>query len=345
MSDEATSAFDAEELIRSVTGTSIPLDAELDFESRPGGVMSDLTIVRVKSEMPNDQPNAFLIKRRKEDQFFRDLDASMRLFYRESQFYESRGSSGWAYTPHCYQVFGEDSRYGPTLVLDLLKGRPGDVTVGADISEIDALLRIIASQHGSFWMDRIPAPRAFDWNETTFNLAGFTVYLESDKCIIPHDLAVSIANTMINEEPTTRMLFAERPSTFIHGDFELDNVVFTDKGPALVDWQMCMRAFPGQDLGLLLGSACTPQIAESSADLLDPYRRVLQEYGGPEWTVDTLLEDISVGVLYWLAALGMAAAFGLDDRSQKRMDRMVGGCVALMDAWDLPERWAKALAR
>jgi Phosphotransferase enzyme family len=341
MSDGAARTFDPEELIRNVRGISIPLDAELEFESRPGGILSDLTIVRVTSD---DPPRVFLIKRRKDDDFVRGMDANMRFFQRELHFYDSRGSSGWAYTPHCYQVFGEDSRFGPTLVLSLLEGRPGDVTVGADVDEIGALLRVIASQHGRFWMGQSQAPIALDWNEAAFHVGGFPVYVESDKCIIPHDLAISMANTMIDDEPRTRSLFAARPSTFVHGDFELDNVIFADDGPALVDWQQCLKSFPGQDVALLLGSACSPSIIESGADLLDLYRRVLQESGGPEWSVDTLLEDISVGLLYWLTALGMAAAFGLDDRSQRRLDRMVGGCVALMEAWDLSDRWEKVLA-
>ncbi len=341
MSDGATSTFNPEELIRNVAAASVSLDADLEFESRPGGILSDLTIVRVTSE---DPPKTFLIKRRKDDDFVRAMDANMRFFHRELQYYESRGPSGWDYTPHCYQVFGEDSRYGPTLVLSLLEGRPGDVTVGADVNEISALLRIIAAQHGKFWMGQREPPGTFDWNEAPFHVGGFPVYVESEKCIIPHDLAVSMAKTMIDDEPRTRGLFAARPATFVHGDFELDNVIFANNGPALVDWQQCLKSFPGQDVGLLLGSACSPQIIESGADLLDLYKRVLEESGGPEWTLDELLEDISVGVLYWLTALGMAAAFGLDDRSQKRLDRMVSGCVALMDAWDLSDRWVKALA-
>ena len=126
-----------------------------------------------------------------------------------------------------------------------------------------------------------------DWMAPSLRI-GIPFTLESWSNIREHfpqchsaDTAAVVGDVFIPDIEGWLLRFSRRPWTFIHQDYELDNMLFRADGPVIVDWQTAMMSFPGVDLGWLLMASHNEETLAREPELLDHYRAELAAAGGP----------------------------------------------------------------
>ena len=105
-------------------------------------------------------------------------------------------------------------------------------------------------------------------------------------------------------------LSAERPRTFVHGDYRPENLFFA--GPeggvpfAVIDWQVSARGQGVQDVAYFLSGGLAPQQRKANEmELLRTYHRILTENGVQGYDFDQCLYDYRA---LTLASLGYDVA-------------------------------------
>ena len=165
---------------------------------------------------------------------------------------------------------------------------------------------------------------------------------EREPGLIPDELRSIVERTFVNDTLTWLMRLNERPWTFIHGDYELDNMLFVDDEIVVLDWQLSGKSFPGQDLSFFLTACATDETVAAERELLDAYRAALAAAGGPSWTHDEVVEDMAFSMLYWVAgqtitAMGETASYGdKAERMQRRFRKFLTGAIDGAMRWDTP---------
>ena len=153
-----------------------------------------------------------------------------------------------------------------------------------------------------------------------------------------------MSEAYIADSPRWLAMMTERPWTFIHGDYQLDNMIFVGDDTVIVDWQGCMRSFPGMDLGWALASSASSETVAREGELLDHYRAVLAESGGPTWSADDLLDDLAWAMMYFAPCMTVPtmqdyATMGAQgERLVRRFEAFLERCVAASLRWEVPER-------
>jgi aminoglycoside phosphotransferase (APT) family kinase protein len=114
----------------------------------------------------------------------------------------------------------------------------------------------------------------------------------------------------------------KRPHTLIHGDLDLDNMLFdargADRSVVVLDWPTVSVGSPAWDVSLFLfGSLGVEDRRASEADLFDRYVALLSAHGVHDYSAEDLRLDcrlalllLLAGTVVWLSALerGMLTA-------------------------------------
>lgn len=282
------------------------------------------------------------------------MNAAMQAYRRESLFYASELRE-YVYDkiglPGCIVNLYEPDTDRALLVLGHIDGRRGDVFEGATVAELSELLIELAKLHGSNWMSPalIEIPWMFTWRADVWAMGtemlreAWPKLLADRPGMIPPGLAAAIERTLIADVPAAFEKMYARPRTLAHGDFGLDNIVWSqDRGPVVLDWQTVMRSFPGLDVAYLLATSATPDTIEAEAELLDVYRAALAEHGGPDWSRDELLTDACFGLLFYVAGLTIPVVHAElspgDARTRARHELTLARCVAAAERWACADR-------
>ncbi len=122
----------------------------------------------------------------------------------------------------------------------------------------------------------------------------------------------------------------QSPTTMIHADLHLDNVLFSplghEPGVTLIDWQSVARGRGAIDLALFLfGSLETTTRRAIEDDLLRRYHKLLIVGGVTGYDFPQLMEDCQL-VLLWLLGTQVVWLGSLD------MESLSGRELALVDA-------------
>ena len=330
--------------------TSVQVCGMDDFS----GAMGEVGIARVTYGAETDLPSEFVAKCPLDDDLAR-LYNSVRLSYqRESGFYQDMADEVAAVTgmriPKCYVNLFDPETHAATLVLERVHpADKGDILEGTTFERMQALVRDLARLHGAYWMDEALLEREWilDWHAPTFLMAvPFARQAWQDMRARhaehhPDDLAAMVDVFMADVEGWFERL-NQRPWTFLHQDYELDNVLFRADGPVVVDWQTPMRSFPGDDLGWLLLSGHNDETLAREPELLELYRRELAAAGGPDWSEEDLAEDLAWTAFYRVATVHVAWLHAWDagerGRPLRRFKAMIEGANAAAERWDAVER-------
>jgi len=167
--------------------------------------------------------------------------------------------------------------------------------------------------------------------------------------LIPDDLRSVCERTFVNDTLTWLIRYNERPWTFTHGDYELDNMLFVEDDIVVLDWQMSGKSFAGHDLSFFLTACATDETIAAERELLDAYRGALVAAGGPPWTHDEVVEDMAWSMLYWVAGdtiTVMADQSGYGDKAERMERRFRKFFTSAIDGavrWDAAGRMQKYL--
>lgn len=318
------------------------------------GVLGEVGVLSVEYGGPTDLPSQFLGKCPLDDDVARMYNSVMRYYRREAGFYRDLADEVPMRVARCWVNASEEDRH--ILLLEYFDdATPGDVLHGTTFENMLGLVGSMAQLHGRYWMDE--RVRALDWmflfTEPSL-LMGFDVVtatwpmaIAEAPDAVPADLAALIEGPYLVDIPRERWIeaYSARPWTLVHGDYELENVLFLPDGrAAIVDWQGVMVGFPAMDLGFTLAISGSPESVARERELLDHYRTTLAAAGGPDWSHDELMDDLAWSMLFFVA--GQTVPFVQDystmgpqgERLRRRMIAAWLGCVDAAVRWDTAGR-------
>ena len=318
------------------------------------GAMGEVGIMSVTYGAATDLPAEFVAKCPLDDDLAR-LYNEVRLSYqREAGFYEDMAESLAALTgmriPRCYVNLFDPETHAATLLLERVHpAEKGDNLKGTTFERMHSLVGDLARLHGAYWMDEAMVEHEWllDWHAPTFLIAlPFVIEAWNDMRNqhpehYPDDVAALVDVFMADIEGWLER-FNQRPWTFLHQDYELDNVLFRADGPVIVDWQTPMRSFPGDDLGWLFISGHNDETLPREPELLELYRRELAAAGGPDWNTEDLAEDLAWAAFYRVSSVYVAWLHAWDagerGRPLRRFKAMIDGSVAAAQRWNAADR-------
>ena len=313
------------------------------------GAMGEVGTVSVTYGAETDLPGEFVAKCPKDDDIAR-LYASVRLSYqREAGFYtdmaEAVAAASGMRIPSCFVNLFDPETHAATLLLERVHpADKGDNLEGTTFDRMHTLVGDLARLHGAYWMDESLAEHDWilDWMSPLLRLAKpFAIQAWSDLREQypehhPDDVAALVDVFMADIDGWLER-FSVRPWTFLHQDYELDNVLFRADGPVIVDWQTAMRSFPSDDLGWLFITSHNYETRAREPELLEHYRRELAASGGPDWSEEDLAEDLAWASFYRVSTVHVAwlhaVVAGERGRQLRRFEAMMKGSVDSVQRW------------
>ena len=329
--------------------------AAVDYQPLKGivGALGEVGVLTLEHRSPTDVPDKLLGKCPLDNDSARLYNSIMRYYRRETGFYRDLADDVPMRVPRSYVNLSQDDNH--ILLLEYFEDAiPGDVLAGTTFDKMERLIVDMARMHGAHWMDEKVSelPWMFHFTEESL-LMGFDVAvatwpmaLAQEPDLVPPELAELVEGSYLGGVPRERWIAAynERPWTLIHGDYELENVLFAGDDIVVIDWQGVMVGFPAMDLGFTLAISGTAETVERERELMDRYREVLAESGGPQWSHEELMDDLAWSMLFF--AVGQSIPFMEDyasmgeqgDRLHRRMVAAWKGCVQAAIRWDTAGR-------
>ncbi len=336
----ATSGFEA-------TASSIsarPLDGFL-------GAMGEVGIFDVTWAGSSDLPTSFIAKCPKDDDLAQLMNSVMQSYKREYGFYNELAGDVPMRVPTSYVNAYDAETDRAILMIEKIDGRPGDIQTGCSVEEMEHLLRLLARLHGAFWMSDKIADKdwMFDWASPLWQMGipmcheHWYSLNEAWPDMTPPDIFAALDKHYMSDIDAALARMHARPWTFVHNDYQLDNVIFADDGPVIIDWQTVMRSFPGIDVGWLLATGESPATLAEETALLDAYRDELARCGGPSWSHDELVDDMVIGMTYYITGNSIPVdqqrhTLPQGDRGRDRLEQFLFNCIAAADRWNLVDR-------
>ena len=218
------------------------------------------------------------------DETSRATGLALRIYEVEVGFYRELADRLQISTPRCYAADVEvDTGWFTLLLEDMAPAVQGDQLDGCDVEQARRALTELAGLHRSGWED--PELAALPWlNRTTPESAAFTAamiaglypgFLEryGDE-LTPRQQ--EICDALVARLPAY-MGDREGPRTVVHGDYRLDNLLFSDDRVTAVDWQTATWGPAMADTSYFLACALAdPGVRrDNERALVDHYHRQL----------------------------------------------------------------------
>jgi aminoglycoside phosphotransferase (APT) family kinase protein len=129
------------------------------------------------------------------------------------------------------------------------------------------------------------------------------------------------------------------PLVCIHGDFRLDNMMFSDGGMTMLDWQACRLGPPLLDHSIFLGSCMSTEGRRAHEEaLLRGYHERLVDAGVRDFTWDDCIQSYRISSLYpFLLTVSMSMFLAHTDRDREVWTLLLRGCADLVADYDADE--------
>jgi len=272
-------------------------------------------------------PPSVVAKLPSSDPLSRATGVALGIYVRETRFYRELAAGVGARTPRCHAALFDEATGDFVLLLeDLAPAVPGDQLAGCSAPEAERALSELARLHASHWTGPVPelAPPG---------LALRTAEIQPFYCGLLDGFAEKYSQRLAPEVLDVVRRFGdemdawgraseEGPSVLLHGDFRLDNLMFSADGVAVVDWQMIAAGPPMSDTSYFLGAGLLPaDRRRHEAELLRRYHaRLLEEApAARRWS----FEDCAAAYrLHSLGGLIMAVTASMMVGAGERSDEM-----------------------
>lgn len=270
---------------------------------------------------PDGIPDSFVIKLPAQDDEVRDR---VTLGYRsECAFYSSVVDRVSIPTPrvfHC-EITDDASNYA-LLLADQAPATQGDQIGGCGPEDAVLAARAIAGLHAPTWNDPV-------W----LTFSGLAMTLQGDDAIkglgdiakMSAGITVEKLGTKLPKSDadmltaalsvvTPWLLHAPDRFALMHGDYRLDNMLFTPDHSriSVVDWQTLGVGLPARDLAYFTGTSLEPDVrAQIENGLVDTYHAALVELGVTEYDRESCWYDYRYGMLQVLLIIALGCAFAV----------------------------------
>ena len=270
----------------------------------------------------------------------RQIAQSYRLPERETRFARDLVPRTRSRTPRTYFAGLEEDRF-LILMEDLGEYRVGNQAEGATLVQCELAIDELAKLHAPFWnhadeLDWVPGIARSYHAENMLALApaGIAGVEERFGDALAREIRDDKAR-FLAAIPAMQAWMAEAPTTLVHGDFRMENLLYGWK-PAhapvvVIDWQGPLRARGMADVALFLGQSAQTEVRRAhERALLARYVEGLRAGGVTGVTLEGAWEDYRRSVLYsWVYALVVA---GTLDASRPEARAWMGQMIARMTA-------------
>jgi hypothetical protein len=276
--------------------------------------LSGGAVYRVTADTERSGPVSFVVKREGAEATERAL-----------RFHRAIGLRVAGRVPECFGgVIDQEGDRGLLLLEDVSPAEQGDVLRGCTDVQAEAATRSLARVHAAFWnkTDDAAAPRLPRWSARSMEPGLWGERLSTAAERFPQILPSSLANRL--EQTPARLVQAIEsleagPTSWIHSDAHLDNVLFRPDGTAvLIDWSGAVVGPPAVDVARLftegLDAGAKPERARK---LLSAYVEELDVNGIPNVGTNELSRGLSDGLAVLLQSAVRWA--GSDENREPRV--------------------------
>jgi hypothetical protein len=231
-------------------------------------------------------------------------------YEREVRFYQEVAQESPLPVPTCYYADVDmESGWHILLLEDLAPAHSGSRTRGCSQTEARIAIHQIARCHAHWWEN--PGLDKFKWLSGTeipgnVGLAHFReqlwpAFLRKVNKPLPDE--VIKLGEMLGEYKgrIARYLFTKKPQTLIHGDYQLENMMFgtAEEEFFVVDWQFVERGCGTWDIAYFLSQNLAPEYRQAiEMDLLHDYIRILGSFGVRNYSFDNAMYDYRISLLH-----------------------------------------------
>ena len=232
------------------------------------------------------------------DPVSRATGVALGIYVRETRFYQELSAAVGARTPHCHAALFDEATGDFVLVLeDLAPAVTGDQLAGCSAAAAAAALDELARLHASHWCQPVGelAPPGLACRAAEiqpFYCGLLDSFAEKYRDRLGGDV-LDVVRRFGDEMVAWGRVAEAGPSALLHGDYRLDNLLFSDGGAAVVDWQMVATGPPMSDTAYFLGAGLLPaDRRRHETELLRRYhsRLVAEEPVAGEWSFDECAE-------------------------------------------------------
>ena len=281
-------------------------------------------------------PASVIVKLPSQDPGSRGLGIAIGAYEAEVRFYQEIAPRSCIDVPRSHWASFEPGTGRVTLLLeDLSEGwQVGDAVVGGTVAQTEAALDQISRLHGDLWDE--PSLRDLEWlapiSRTQLLFDGVPTALP----VFRERFADRLERHQMDAVERLAPKGAEYPSiawrgplVVAHGDFRLDNVLFTEDTGTLrakvIDWQALRLAPPLVDAAIWLSSCLTPDDRRKHQDeLLHRYHEGLLAAGVKDFTFTDCLASLRICSLYvFLLSVGTSVTLAQSDRGDEMFAAMV----------------------
>ena len=262
----------------------------------------------------------------------------------EVYFYRAIAARTAIRRPAChFSWISDDGGRFCLLLEDIAPARAGDELEGCALSEAHIAMANLAGLHATMWDD--PALRAPGPVEriNADDARRFEGYYRNAAAVFRERHADRFAPEVLTlvdalaEAVTPWFLADDQPSALAHGDYRLDNMLFTTGEPVqcvAVDWQSFTVANPAFDVGYVLG-ASVPTAVRRGAEtaLLRSYHDRLVALGVGDYPFDACARAFASGAFFGVKNMVIALrSVTMTDRGRDMLDHLLRqACATIGD--------------
>jgi len=333
----------------------VPADAQVAGvrRTRVGdgiGMMSELARLHLEWAEPQPGlPTTLIAKYASTNPTNRAVAMDFHVYEREVRYFAEVDQRTTASTPRCHLSVMDGENF-VILMEDLADYRIGSQAAGADLADTQLAIDELAKLHAPFW-DNVGA---FGWVPhvaDSYHAANMNAFAQSgwDQMIAVFGHLVPESFTRRRQDfldaiPVMQARMDRAPITFVHGDFRLDNLLFS-AGPGhtpvvILDWQGPLLSRGMFDVALFLGqNVLTDVRRQHERELVRRYVRGLAAFG-IDYPFDAAWSDYLDALLFqWVYATVVSGALDTSHPDTFAwMSQMIARQVAATEDHRLLER-------
>jgi len=312
------------------------------------GVLCQLARVKLSYRDEARGPKSVIAKFPAAIEQTRGFARQFKFYEREVNFDDRVGKEVSLPGPRClYAAHDVQTDHFLLLLEDLGDRRSGDQLHGCSAQDAFSAIRQLASFHAEWWDN--PKLETIDWvplAESDFNKGGVALYsiawplfLQKFGSALPDDVR-RIGERLSDQIVGMLDRFNDRPRTFCHGDYRLDNMFFgvrPEHAPvSVVDWQIALRTTGTFDVGYFVSQSLPPAVRrEIEVELLRTYHDRLVELGVTNYSFGDCIEDYRFTLMLCLCYPVLAGGFGdpSNDRGVGLVQAMTERSISAIRDW------------
>jgi hypothetical protein len=251
------------------------------------GQVADTVRIQLGYDSPGAGPPTLVAKVASASAESRAAARATRTYEIEVAFYRDLSPVLPVRAPRCYLAAHEPDTDGYVVLLeDLAPAVPGDQIAGCTVDDAAAAIAELPLLHGPLWND--PGLDRYTWlhgpsEERVQGMTGL-VGMMAPQFLERYDATLDPEVSALVERLVPRLGEYFRsdtgPTTVVHGDYRLDNLLFGLERVVVLDWQTVSRGPALSDLSYFIGAGMQlDQRRAAEGDLVDEYRERLAAEG------------------------------------------------------------------